>query len=414
MYKVIIADDEWIIREGLKHTVNWEQVQCEIIAEAADGIQSLQEILTHKPDILISDIRMPGMNGLELAEAAKRHCPELKVIFLTGFEDFTYAQQAVKLKADDFVLKPTDPDVLLEAVGRVCNEISSARYNANTVEHLLDWKQSGESIILEKLVHDGMLGFLDSRSRQMLHEMLGYCHESILGLRVAVGELASFVRSAETDANDLMRVSLGSCLQHILLGPPIFLGAGKVGLLLEATDDIVQDLQRTARQLDKEGEVRFGLSRPYERLDRLEAAYREAVEALGSKRPADSQAVLEYGDIKRWEGSNVPVDAEHFRQVEAYIEQNYADELSLQKLAALFHLSEAHFSRLFRKRTGVSFIDYLTQVRMEQAKKLLRSPDARINEVAIAVGYQDSRYFSQLFRKIVGSKPTEYRNRNMQ
>ena len=106
MYRVIIIDDEAVVREGLKHTIDWSEHGFELSGDYANGREAWDAIQQNKPDLIISDISMPFMDGLELAGMVTTHFPYIKMIILTGFDEFEYAQQAIRLKVSDFILKP--------------------------------------------------------------------------------------------------------------------------------------------------------------------------------------------------------------------------------------------------------------------------------------------------------------------
>ena len=116
MHKIMIVDDDRIIRKGLIQTIPWGEHDLQVVGEAGDGEQALAVIAEQRPQVVVSDIRMPFMDGLTLAKEAKEKYPDIKFIFLTGYEDFSYAQQAIDLQAVDYLLKPVDRKVLLEKV----------------------------------------------------------------------------------------------------------------------------------------------------------------------------------------------------------------------------------------------------------------------------------------------------------
>ncbi|WP_232238746.1 response regulator [Paenibacillus forsythiae] len=404
---MLITDDEWLIREGLKQTIDWQALGCEIVAEASNGEQSLQAVKEHKPDILLTDIRMPAMNGMQLAEEAQRVHPKLRIIFLTGFDDFTYAQQAVRLKAADFVLKPTNPDELLEVMEKVCLEIKASRESETVEQELREWVSAGYTLVMEKLLHDQLLGISNPRSLKMLTEIIDNRRLSGEGFRIALIQYE--------DSNywlEHLKDELHDRLWDILMGPPVTLGGNLAALLIGADSGADSSrLWSRIQEISGKSQLAVGLSLTHRSLESIGQAHREAAAALHFKRPGSGQksGIHKFGDIELWGDQPAASDAANFKQVEAFIQTRYAEDISLQLLAAQFHVSEAHFSRLFRKATGTTFIDYLTQVRMEKAMELLCSPDSRIYEVSLAVGYQDSRYFSQLFRKATGKTPTEFR-----
>ncbi|UKS30887.1 response regulator [Paenibacillus sp. HWE-109] len=409
MYRIVIADDEWLIREGLKQTVDWANIGCSIVAEAANGEEALQVVLEHKPDILITDIRMPGMDGLSLVAQARSLLPHLMVIFLTGFDDFSYAQQAIKLQASDFVLKPTNPDELIKVVARVCEQIGKSRDHAATLQNLHEQLEQGQVLIMQKLLHDQMLGIADDASCIMLEELLRGCHLEKEGFRVVLTEVDA--RLLDNPPGMSLWHKVVGLMESRSLNRAIQFDESRIAfIMLNGSGDIIPHLRQTAAAYAGNLELTFGVSLPYHKQEHMRTAFREASVALRNKRPGAEQTISEFGDILQWTGQAALPNADNFRQIEAYIQSRYAEDISLSKLAALLHMSEAHFSRLFRKRVGTSFIDYVTQIRMEQAKQLLGLPDARINEVSVSVGYQDARYFSQIFRKYTGKTPTEFRN----
>ena len=122
LYKVLIVDDDRIIRRGLVTTIPWEEHGFKLVGEAADGERALELIDIALPQIVISDIRMPFMDGLAMAEQAKQKHPDIRFIFLTGYEDFNYAKQALKLGAVDYLLKPVDRDVILEKAKKAAED----------------------------------------------------------------------------------------------------------------------------------------------------------------------------------------------------------------------------------------------------------------------------------------------------
>lgn len=122
MVSMIIADDELIIRQGLM-SINWSEYDIKVMGIASNGDEALSMVISKRPQILFTDIRMPGMDGLKLIESAKKHVPEIQSILLTGYEDFNYARTAIMLGAIDYILKPSDPDEIIEAALKAKNKI---------------------------------------------------------------------------------------------------------------------------------------------------------------------------------------------------------------------------------------------------------------------------------------------------
>lgn len=127
MVKIFLAEDEKIVREGIKNGIPWEKYGFEFAGEASDGELAYPLILKSRPDILLTDIRMPFMDGLELAEMVKKEIPGIRIMFFSGYDDFEYAKRAIKIGASDYLLKPVTSSQLLEALERMSDAIMQER-----------------------------------------------------------------------------------------------------------------------------------------------------------------------------------------------------------------------------------------------------------------------------------------------
>jgi len=154
MFKVIIIDDEPIIRKGLKNIINWKQFDCTVCAEASDGEEGKRLIEIHRPDILITDIRMPEMDGLNMIRDVKSHIPNCKIIILTGYRDFDYVQEAIKLGAFDFVLKPSKIEELASVIRRATGELKNQRSRAEEMDKLRRLFEQNIPVLKEKFLYD--------------------------------------------------------------------------------------------------------------------------------------------------------------------------------------------------------------------------------------------------------------------
>ena len=150
MLKIAIVEDEEIIRMGLAYTVNWQSMGAQVVGEAADGVEGLEIVAAALPDVVLTDIRMPRMNGLDMAKVLREQYPEIKVVFLTSYADFEYAQQAVRLNACDYLLKPVDEGELANILARLHEEMGTqeAGGNGDVADALVDWQ--------ELLAHEGL------------------------------------------------------------------------------------------------------------------------------------------------------------------------------------------------------------------------------------------------------------------
>ncbi|MDF2988324.1 MAG: response regulator containing CheY-like receiver domain and AraC-type DNA-binding domain [Eubacterium sp.] len=158
MYKVLIIDDESIIRKGIKNIINWKQLDCEVCADASDGIEGIELIKKYLPEIIITDIRMPGLDGLSMIKQVKSIVPNTKIIILTGYRDFDYVQEAIKCGAFDFLLKPSKIEELTAVLTRAVNEINDQKIRHMEIDQFKVLFEQNIPILREKLLYDVIYG----------------------------------------------------------------------------------------------------------------------------------------------------------------------------------------------------------------------------------------------------------------
>ena len=164
MYKLLIADDEQWIRRRLTDTINWRELGIESVFEAQDGEQALQYACEHAPEVIITDIRMPGLNGLDFINAIKKRGLTPKVIFLSGYSDFDYAQRALKLGAHDYLLKPVDNDELFAIVKKCLAEIENDAQKNKVWRELKARLEQDKPVLKERFLQDLLNGYLDEQA----------------------------------------------------------------------------------------------------------------------------------------------------------------------------------------------------------------------------------------------------------
>ena len=149
MYSIMIVEDEYLVRQGIASLVDYEQFGMQVIAQAENGIEAWQKFQENPADILLTDINMPQMNGLELAKLVRDQAPKCHIVFLTGYDDFDYARTAIKLGADDYLLKPFSKDDVEEMLAKVQTKLDKERKKVQ-IQNLVDQGQRSE---LEEAIH---------------------------------------------------------------------------------------------------------------------------------------------------------------------------------------------------------------------------------------------------------------------
>lgn len=535
MIKVFLVEDEAIVRDSIKKNIDWEKYGYTFCGEAGDGELAYSLIREKKPDVVISDIKMPFMDGLELGKLLHREMPQVKIIYLTGYGEFDYAKQAIHIGAIEYLLKPVSGSALAETLQRVADRLREEKQQqafleqyrrdmqekerqdrlaffeelvtgGNTVPGLL--RRAGElglslsgacyAIALLCLYRGGQAGQPYSEELVQAQSRLddafatqkrvlvfrrgieGYAllirGEDEPALRAAVEELERLIETTLADfpgvqyfagvgdsvgrIGDIPRTyhNASHALAHRYLGEnnrilhsgdiqslgvreadgldvnavdvsklnrqvtERFLHSGvreEAGYFIDELFDsigtaqleslllrqyVVMDAYFACAQFLEELAVPKGsfvercgdLQQLAERLCTLEGAKAFLADLLSQVcRLRDEGAQRKYGSV--------------IRQAQDYIREHYRDDISLNTVAKAVNISPTHFSAIFSKETGSTFIEHLTTVRMDKAKEMLRLTGRKTSEIALEVGYQNPHYFSFLFKKLHGRTPREFR-----
>ena len=359
MVKVFLVEDEKFVREGIKNEIDWNSYGFDFVGEAADGELALPLIELKRPDILITDIKMPFMDGLELGRIVKEKFPDTVIIFLSGYDDFDYAQKAIHIGACEYLLKPISKEKLLSVLKKVktiikCksdNNISNAtienieldikKFDTSSFNkgRLRDFIITGERSDVENFVED----YIDTMGGQL---------KSLIFRQYVI--MDAFIESNNFfDKSSADKEELGN----------------KFGSM-EAFDMAVTDIHMMKNYL----------------LNLLNFMIEKRDQLTGSH----------YSFI--------------LNKAKDFVEKNYMNaDISLNTVAEYIGLSPTYFSTIFKQELGVNFIDYLTQTRINEAKRLLRATDKRISDIALEVGYRDQHYFSSAFKKYQKDTPKAYR-----
>ncbi|MDQ6418859.1 response regulator [Paenibacillus sp. LHD-117] len=511
--KLLIVDDEVIIRTGLSTVIKWEENGIALLAPAASAEEALMRIPLEKPDIVLTDIRMTGMTGLEMAQEIKRDYPEIEIVVLSGHDDFAYAQQAIRSGISDYLLKTSRPGDIMSAVMKARGKIASSRaalQEGEAHQTAFRWK------LLDRLLRsDHPLEEAEAR------EVLSHYPELRLGSEWETIELwmisplsSMFVHEQWKQPlrliGDKLRDSLNCAILDWNNGWLLFFRAGQPGAsrtvraAIDAIARVVDALMFTVigQQAPGIGGLRESLKTAEQAvayrwlmggtgvLDYEDIKHRRGMRTVCTQEEeAALIAVLRGGDeaaLKKWiadtlvairnDGEATPstmtsylhsVLVAGFRWLEraaesvgqsaqgiqeleqpdakqlaerpeeamdrilsaivteykrlnggrneaiertlAYIREHLDQSLTLSQVAASIHMNPNYFSKLFKQETGKTYIEYVTEARMEWAVRLLRETPAKVSEIAKRVGYEDLKHFNHLFKRHTGATPSQFR-----
>ena len=359
-FSVLVVDDEKMPREILKNYLPWEELRVDRVEEAEDGQQALELARQHRPDIVISDVKMPRMNGLELAAKIRELWPDCQFVFLSGYTDKEYLKGAIKLKAASYVEKPIDLDEVAGVLREVTGELESrARPDPNLLfyrgeEGDLSTPGNGAVYAFDKTVLTELGNRIRHKRRGETMELLGALYRQI---RRCEGTPPETVRNLYCQIVFALLAAAES--RHITA-------------VTEQGDYLLYTAVRqpTMKQL-------------WETLSAAMQTYFAAVEA-------NAQDIV--------------------TRVDEYLAAHYADStLTVQSMASDLGFVHTYLCSAYKKNCGRTINQKLTELRISRAKDLLADPSRKLYEVAHQVGYTDGKYFGKLFTKEVGSPPKLYR-----
>lgn len=514
MYKVLIVDDEPKVRRGLSALVPRIDPEWEVAGTATNGEEALQLVKKLLPDLVVTDIRMPRMNGLDLLSELKEY--PVHVVILSGYGYFEYARTAIQFGAFDFLLKPLKPDAIRDVLGRLSARLKSEarepREGVPELRYSKLWKEwmlspddeqghaarlmplvppgaerlrvaaieidSFDKVISEdqwgdrrlvafavrNVLHELLTSAAPDRFRYLFHngpELYYLLADGAYGRefwKEAIGTISRSVKisvsvglSGESASFADLPILLGNARQS--LGNKWIYGEGtvsdyrdcgleellRIGYPVRLEERIVWAVRSGDAESAYEGTEEFvrvlresGVSlRTFQRycLQLLTAVLRvgqeqkvshlvferiaRPAELLGGEFSADEFLAFMRrfvdASLHALEWSRKQKQSRTLDKAMAYIRENYARDLSLDEVSGHVGMSSSYFSTYFKQETDTTFVEFLTGLRMDAAKKLMKDTDLRLYEIAGRIGYQDVKYFSRLFKKTMNATPGEYR-----
>lgn len=381
--KALIVDDELNVRYVIRQLGQWEINGITGLLEARNGEEAKRIIQKEKPEIIFTDVKMPGMSGIEMIEWLDSIAYPGKVIFITGFDDYSFMRKAIKHNSFDYLLKPIDAEpfnhTLAEAVKSWANEEVDRKYKETGVYD--DVKR----LRINQIVTEACLGeFFDLAE---IASLLPAADEYDLSL-ISFYQMHHSAPYIQRLAEELEHQEWGNAFE-LQNDHSLCLVITVKGVWLSVEEWISQQFDIPVRLVDGESLMSLEcLSISYMALQmKLEDQHFRAIHRLN--------------DLD---------NACRMRNIVHYVDTYYMEELTLEKLSNRFFLSREHISRKFKQETGMTLSKYMTKLRIDQAKSRLRESDESILSISQMLGYQDEKYFSKLFKKVTGLTPFEYRN----
>lgn len=381
--KVIIADDERLVRVGLMHTVDWKRWDMEVVGNAPNGEIAWEMYEELQPDLVITDIVMPQMDGIQLATKIKAANPEAKILFLSCHSDFAYAQQGMELGASGYLLK-TAMDA--ETVDRYLMKITE-EWNRSSAPSTEDTNAMYRTWYTEGRNSEQLNAFIGQYMEK--HSLEGVVLFSLFGLDAKEG-LTIVHRLDEQSASDLNGQDLPIVHLHAEGAPLIIVtparDAERLKLLLLECSNAAETIMTWKKSdvLTKQSDFMEAISRTMKTAE-LEKQYEFRTDAVST-----------------------PI-----MKAVAYIDEHLDEPIVSSQLAESIGLSRSHFSTLFKKELGVSFLEFLHRRRLRKASELLVQTDWRINLIGEKVGMEDNKHFSKWFKGYTGMTPSEYRENKL-
>jgi len=531
MYRIILIDDEDEVREGIKAKTPWNECGFELVGDFENGRDAWEAMDGLKPDAVITDICMPFMDGLELTGHIYERYRDVKVAIVTGFEDFDYAQRAIKLKVNDYLLKPLNSQEFTEYLLRMRRELDEEHARKQDLSRLRSQLHQSLPLLKERFLEKFASGAMTGEEREAgigtyAYSLTGPAYAAIVGELDEPGEGGSGLSDSD---RELHRFGFYNIMQEIVESE----GNGVVFRTRDHKVAAFLSVPETRSTLAAEklsGHVRhsvekylkrtlsIGIGRPATSIQELPGSFREALSALDYRFMLGANRTLSIQDVEfgrgsgqaaapdnEWEkklisamrtgngdivsqaleagfaelkSSGLPANeayghlnkliaalmnwvaetglepesapgngvfslvremktldevrawldgacrsileelsakrsnVTHSQMIEAerYINEHYMnEELSLNDVCGHLYMSTSYFSSLFKQHTGTTFVDYLTKLRIAQAKQLLAITSHKTYEIAQKVGYGDPHYFSVIFKRHTGKTPKEYR-----
>lgn len=528
VYKILLVDDDYHVLAYLQQMIPWKELGFEVVGSCEDGQQALHLARETKPDVILTDIGMPHKDGIALIKEASAQHPGVKSIFLTCFDEFHYAQEAVRLGSFDYILKETmDRETIIEMLKRLKAELDQSEIKHHMLNNMKFLIKENLTVLRSKLLErllEGDPQAISSWLQQHRHELelepaYPHCipilafideYEALISTRFsehtlkfavdnAVAETAGrsgtgfclfykedmffilYARDAyisEEEVQQVAREMIANLRRYLKLSMTAIIGNrctfpdGLTGELHHLLSSAAQRFYLEHGTISKKGQIRFSTEDPFPSIEGMQeikrlilredltglkdwvdqwkkyiskhqchpdlvkqrvlsllldveqmirslqpvhsesidsALHRRIVEAKTAKQLTDRlRSILNQYAAKMKEINALP-KKEEIVKAQKYVLLNLDKKITLRDVSEHLHMNPSYFSRIFKQHTNVNFIDYVNQMKIEEAKKLIDHTNESMEQIAEKLGFESKGYFNKVFKKYYGASPSEYK-----
>lgn len=356
--KVVIIDDEPWTRDVILRLGRWSELGLEVVGEASDGKTGLALVQRLCPDVVITDVKMPGIDGIELVERLRRIGFQNPILVISGYGDYLYVRNALKLGVVDYLLKPIKAQELNQQLKQCVNSLSQAEMFAPAATTEVCFFADGYEDRYYEV-------------RNAIEMALRIGNTMLVRQQLEKLEMLIYQNEGETPPITIM-IGIYYALLFSLQRYVGTMGINRSEVFANMSTTFVFNRDTTIRQI----------------VNHIEAMY---------------CSVIDY--LKKQQHTRLDVEA-----VRKFIDENYTQGINLEQTADTFHVTKEYLSKTFKQSQGIGFSEYVTSLRMRQAYNLITSQQVQLKEVGAMVGYFDLAHFYKTFKKFFGKTPGEVRD----
>ncbi|HEY5587105.1 MAG TPA: response regulator [Ruminiclostridium sp.] len=421
MFNVLIVDDNQIVLDGLVKFVNWAELGYKVIGVALSPDEAIKIIETEYVDVILSDVVMPGKTGFDLIKEAQQINPIIKTVILSSFGEFKYAQEAMRLGAYDYLVKPVD----FGELKRVFNEIKS-----KLEKEILEKQEQGDyrAITQVQFINNLVNGFycdieeIMEKAYNIGFELLDgdFCVVRLLLEEDVEGNISVREKNyseihkgiAEEMKGYLINFGEVYTFNSNLFETGALFYPNSVHELRNILDKFPERFK--VSEFEK---VYLGIGNNYSNSSDISKSFSEAGKALEYRHVDKESNIFYFSELSEGINDEIVVSNSKYKargmaieNVITYINEHYNEDITLQRLSEIAYVHPTYLSKLFKEKSGENFMDFLMKVRVERAKVLLKDLSYHIYDVCQMVGYESPKHFSKVFKEITGITPKEFRN----